>query len=47
MQTLLHIIETEILIALGVYLFAHVAVWFAMRVLMGGRRSESSETNQR
>lgn len=43
MQTLLHIIEIELLIGCAVFLFAHCAVWLAMRFLTGGRRSEDAK----
>lgn len=39
MQTLLHIIEVEILIGLGLYLTAHGAVWLGLRALTGGKPS--------
>ena len=39
MQTLLHVIEVELLIAVGLVVFAYGAVWLAMSYLTGGRKS--------
>lgn len=44
MQTLLHVIEIELLIVLGLLAFAYGAVWIAMRFLTGGRRSRKPKT---
>lgn len=44
MQTLLHVIEVELLIAVGLLAFAYGAVWIALRYLTGGRRSRGQKT---
>jgi|GEM_PF-6005968 len=47
MQTLIYIIEIELLIALAVYLIAHAAVWAAMRFLTGGSRAAPPQSERR
>ncbi|MDF1792740.1 MAG: hypothetical protein P1U88_12560 [Thalassobaculaceae bacterium] len=46
MQSFLHIVEAEVLIVIGILLFANFAVWIAMKFLTGGHRSEDSNTGQ-
>lgn len=46
MQSLLHIIEVEILIAIGFFLFSYVAVSMALRFLTGGRNPRQPESDR-